>query len=1041
MASGPLRIPSALKPSPEPRSLLACLRVLALLLLATTLSGGVADPRGTFGFRSYGIEQGLTNLSVNSLAQDAQGFLWVGTEDGLFRLEGDEFRRFGTEHGLPDDSIGNNALGPTPDGGLWVVTQKGPALWDGSRFLQPSELGFAEWNGKAGLALPTGWLILNDGKHNRFLIRGREAPRALAALPKVGGMSGAWASQDGRELLVLVAGQLWRGLDDRWERMPAAPAFHGNPQSVRKDRNGIYWIRCERGILRAPSAQGPWEDVCGAGGLSTSDNSSLVEDPFGRMWANTASRLVWYRDREAGELAEAQGLPRGGGVVLLVDREGNLWVGGEGVHRLLGRFAWEGFTQREGLPAHAVWSILRRRDGTLLAGTPNGLAVAESRGWKPLPGTGQRLFSAMTEDPEGTLYAMPSLQAGEPPWLLALPRGSLVPTRISFNSLDPPAVPTSIASAGAGTLWYATSRGLYLAQRQHGGWKMTPEGIPGWPREKASINQVWARDGHLWVAGSLGLAAKVSGVWYTARKSTGLEDDEVLTLAPSGEEAWLSYRSVKALSRVRLDSGGFRVIETLRSPHPLVGQVVLSLLRDPSGGLWMGTAQGVIWWEGPRMERFGKGSGLPGVDCTQNGLWLDPGGDLWAGLSVGIAHFRNEFRAVPKGPPGVRIMEALDGAGRRLLPADGPSRVPYRDRTLSFAYLPVGQGVAEGTRFQVRLEGLEDDWRDTTIREARYPGLRPGSYRFEVRMKDWAGRTGPASGVDVRVGTPWWSSWWFTLLLIAGGLGALAAGVGWRTALLRRRNEELERIVQARTEALAQANFALQELSMGDPLTHLRNRRYLAITMPEEIARVLRVFQGLLQKGADPRQGNEDTVLLMVDMDHFKSVNDRFGHRAGDSVLEQTADILRAVCRESDTLVRWGGEEFLVLAKRTHRRNGELIAKNILEAIGAKAFVLPEGETIHCTCCVGFTAFPVLPGEPDAFRWEEAIEIADQCLYAAKNSGRNAWVGTYSGTLRGSEGLRPAVLADISTVIASGDFTLRTSLPDPRRISWKEYLA
>ena len=103
----------------------------------------------------------------------------------------------------------------------------------------------------------------------------------------------------------------------------------------------------------------------------------------------------------------------------------------------------------------------------------------------------------------------------------------------------------------------------------------------------------------------------------------------------------------------------------------------------------------------------------------------------------------------------------------------------------------------------------------------------------------------------------------------------------------------------------------------------------------------------------------------------------------------------------------------------------------------ARAFRLPDGQTLHCTCCVGFTAFPVLPAEPDAFRWEEAIEVADQCLYAAKNSGRDAWVGVYCDGGRKADGLRPDLLVNLQAVLGPGGFQLRTSLADPARLAWK----
>jgi diguanylate cyclase (GGDEF)-like protein len=116
---------------------------------------------------------------------------------------------------------------------------------------------------------------------------------------------------------------------------------------------------------------------------------------------------------------------------------------------------------------------------------------------------------------------------------------------------------------------------------------------------------------------------------------------------------------------------------------------------------------------------------------------------------------------------------------------------------------------------------------------------------------------------------------------------------------------------------------------------------------------------------------------------------------AGDAVLSQLAQTLKSATRATDSLIRWGGEEFLLVARRARRSGAAKIADNLLAAIRAEKFLLPNGEMIHITCSIGLVPFPLHPQYPDLGSWRIALDVADQCLYAAKRGGRDKWVGAY----------------------------------------------
>jgi diguanylate cyclase (GGDEF)-like protein len=138
-------------------------------------------------------------------------------------------------------------------------------------------------------------------------------------------------------------------------------------------------------------------------------------------------------------------------------------------------------------------------------------------------------------------------------------------------------------------------------------------------------------------------------------------------------------------------------------------------------------------------------------------------------------------------------------------------------------------------------------------------------------------------------------------------------------------------------------------------------------------------------------------VFLLLDMDHSKSVNDSHGHAAGDAVLVQVAALLRSVFRASDHVVRWGGEEFLIVARFVGRKRGPELAEKVRAAVEAHEFRLDGGTLLKRTCSVGFAAYLFSTRRPRSCGWQEIVEIADRGLYAAKRKGRNGWVGLEAG--------------------------------------------
>ncbi|GAB2869533.1 hypothetical protein GCM10027277_43490 [Pseudoduganella ginsengisoli] len=230
---------------------------------------------------------------------------------------------------------------------------------------------------------------------------------------------------------------------------------------------------------------------------------------------------------------------------------------------------------------------------------------------------------------------------------------------------------------------------------------------------------------------------------------------------------------------------------------------------------------------------------------------------------------------------------------------------------------------------------------------------------------------------------------------------------------------------------LERAYHTLEEVSLTDQLTGLRNRRFFLQHVDADVAMALRRHEqpGLsAEREASP---DKDLVFFMVDLDHFKEVNDRYGHAAGDAVLVQMQERLREVFRESDYLVRWGGEEFLVLARATDREEAKVVAERVRRAVAHRDFVLPDGTTLSKTCSIGFACFPFMPSQPRLLTWSQVVELADMGLYIAKNSGRNAWASLYCTETTQADGLFRRMMQQLEQTVASGEVRVVTNLVQP----------
>jgi len=484
----------------------------------------------------------------------------------------------------------------------------------------------------------------------------------------------------------------------------------------------------------------------------------------------------------------------------------------------------------------------------------------------------------------------------------------------------------------------------------------------------------------------------------------------------------------------------------------LPSNVVRGIAEDAKGRLWLSTSRALCRF----YSQEGKGYPFPwrpelNNEYIRNSFQVFRSGEIAFGGTHGFCIFNPGDITSDAQPPAVAITDLkLSGdsvpagatfngrvlLGRSIQETSEIILTP-REKQFSLEFAALHYASPERNQYAYMMEGLDHAWNYSGNRNfVTYTTLPPGEYRFRVRASNCDGVwNDQGTNLRIKVLPPWWMRLWFRGLMLLLLAGMVYLIIWTRLKVLHARNQILEGTVTARTRELAEANEALRNQSLTDPLTGLRNRRFLYACMPEDVAQVQRAQRNAVLN-SERMKLNVDVLIIMVDIDHFKDVNDRHGHHAGDLMLRQMSSILQTAVRGTDTVVRWGGEEFLIIARNSARADATTLPERIRSAVESYLFDIGETEAIRCTCSLGFSVFPFLPNASGPFTWEQIVDVADACLYAAKRNGRNAWVGVVPEVPAGEEPLPKTLPGTVPALMKAQIFAPLTSIDGP--VHWED---
>ena len=1081
----------------------------AAVLMAWSLTAGATGikPR-TALFDHISMEQGLSQPGVHSIVQDVQGYIWLGTQEGLNRYDGRDMRLYEHVHHregtLSDNYIWD--LYVATDGTLWVGTNAGGLnrydqetdSFTHFRFAADDEnsLGgdrvrviYEDRRGNLWVGTDGGGLNLMTSDSGEFERYQHDAAEPLS-LPSDAVLS----------ILEDRNGNLWIGTRDGMARMDRdAGTFETfrnidhDPSSLSdnavrtlfEDRDGRLWVGTYEGGLNlfdatSGSFQRFMHDPQNPRSLSNNRVRDIFQDYNGALWVGTDRGLNEWRPNSGGfarythNMADDASLSDNRITTLLQDRGGVLWVGTyNGANKwnyLSDAFTYfqaESTTLR--LSNNIITSVDESRDGNIWIGTYGGglNRVNEADGEVTVfnaenNGLLDNRVMAVHVSPEQKLW-MGTRTGGLS--LLDPNTGTLQHYRHdpnNENTISSNAV-TTILAEPSGFVWVGTyGAGLNRLDTSTG--NVTRFKHDAEDDSSISGDRVLAiyrdRQGTLWIGTETGgLNALDNG----SDSFRHFRHDENDSGSLSRDSAWLITEGSDGSLWVGTNGGGLnrwraedRRDNIVRFQHyrrsdGLLSDAVQGMVEDSDGKLWISSNRGLIQLNPVTDQKryFSRSNGLRSDEFTFAATHRTRSSRLLFGGSKGLLAFYPNHITINRHEPDI-VLSAFGRNGplttRYSVEAGGERlELGHRDDLVNFSFSGLDYAAPERNRYRYKLEGFDEAWSEPVEYDrATYTNLPAGNYTFRVQASNNDGIWNEAgASVELMVVPPPWASVWayasYALAILAVLL-IIQRINGMKLARETRQREQLEQLVEARTRELADRNEELEylndqlkESSLTDSLTGLKNRRFLQEFIETEVEHARRQA-GEQAANAESLDIAPALSFMMVDLDGFKEINDQYGHSAGDAALAQVRDILHSCSRKSDTIIRWGGDEFLIVSRYTSNRAAEKLAERIRVGLAEHHYQLGSGNVGQLTGSIGFAVYPFSPLNPDLVSWDQVANIADQCTYIAKENGRNAWVGIYGTRDTNAEDIE-RISSDLESLVGQRRVGIRTSIYGKLRLS------
>lgn len=959
-------------------------------------------------------ENSLSGPWVHSISEDQDGNLWISTNNGVNRLDrtNDTFTRYFSDSGeVRINGKVSKAVLTDRDGVVWVGTNKGINRYDAKQD-QFKPYNFMSSNGKhvdifSMVEDITGALWMGSRQHG--LLRFDPTTEQLSFIDAQFNDTKSELRENIRSLFIDDEQVLWIG------------TF----------KLGLYKLD-----LKQPKVANQSPTLDKVSDIDKVLIQSIARDNQGTLWVGTFEGLYYNKketdkyiklEKNAGNDLDLLGSQISS---LYSDRSGVFWVGSFG-----GLSKWNTrTTQFDHYYADSTSSIGLSGNNitTISSNNPDQIYISSYDGVDVVsPNTGEvRVLPKKTDTSpglSGSIVMSIMSVSDEEMWFGYRADGisRYNPKTGAFKHYPhDPNDPTTIGESGVtsmlkakdGTLWFGTYRGglsKYLPQTDSFyTYKHDPADVATLSSDTI-MSLFEGKDGNIWVGtwdAGINLFVPKTGTAFRMKRDennpTSLAGNTILTIfQDSRNNLWVGTHggSLNRLEYTNLNQGIIQ-FDKLFSAEQLRSDVIYGITEDSDGYLWVSTNKGLSKVDTETLEVtvYNRSQGTQANEFNSGSYHRDDAGYMYFGGINGVTRFN------PKDIKPNPVMPKVEFTDfQRLNQFDsvasvkntfGQIEVLHTDYLVGIEFAALDFASPKDNRYKYKLEGFDSDWIEVRdAKRATYTNLPSGEYLFTVIASNSDGIwNNEGTSITLIVHPAPWLSWWAYMIYAAIGMITL-----WYIYRHFQRKEKmreqykvhLEKEVSARTSELSEANELLLHASITDQLTGLHNRRYLSDVILEKLDNIMHEFSTAILDDTMTATSGPRLMALMFDLDGFKPINDNYGHEAGDKVIVQVANILKEQCRDDDIVIRWGGDEYMVVAKVDDLEHAKAFSERIRLAIANHGFDVGLSNRFHLSSSLGFALFPFSHYAPHSISWDQVHLLADQALYMSKDAGRNTWSG------------------------------------------------
>ena len=932
--------------------------------------------------QTWDTRDGLPHNGINALTQTTDGYLWIATWEGFARFNGREFKLFtrGSKAGLPDSAI--KSLTSTQNSELLVAGARGGVSVRKNR----------EWNPQYNASTMVNHAIYDDKKNIWLALEGKGLVYRDVSTQVDETIIGNLRAFN---LLLDDDGTLWvatnNGLysvknktlvshiNDNFG-LPDTPVLSllltSNNQLIVGTEKGAYIFK--NGYFNPLHKDLPLEAI-----------TSLLKDNNDDIWLGTQKHGIFrLSDNGVEKLDDSKGLPNNRISSLYQDKEDSIWVGtSSGLFRLR-EAPFITLTSTQGLAGNYIRSVLAHNDGSLWVGSSKGLNKLQA-------GEVYSIQSAPLHSKDPTSKSILSLAQGKNGQVLVGTYNSGV-YKVRGNTMQPflnksQGLPSnevrSLLFDSKENIWIGTASGLV---------KITKEGQMSHFNKQTGLPDSFIMaltedaNGKIWIGTGIGVVSYKNGIIQTYRLNEKYKAEYAFGFNVEDNAIWLT--TDRGLIHIDLTTNNIKAISRKNGlPIDKLFQVII----DNNDTFWLSSNRGILKISREQINKvladqkaiidyeiFAEGVGL--LSSQANGgstpaASLHNDGSVWFATAKGVSQVTHQrLQRMSERRLPVIIEQLIVENQEYPLTLNRKSQVINPIQLLASAshitihYAGLGFLMSENIQYQTKLDGFDTDWIDKNNQTyTEFTNLAPGEYTFKMRAKypngKWLNKEATLSFI---IPFQFWQTPIFKLGFIALIFSVLYFFYRYRIIVIQQREEKLKRLVAKQTVDLKEQTALFAYQAVHDQLTGLPNRRAFDEWCDNDF------------KAA--KKDSSPLTIAIIDIDHFKTVNDTYSHLVGDQVIKAFATILLELlprCSQQVKLARWGGEEFTLLfsANKAQARDFCELIRTTIETSDFSDIT----PNLTLTVSIGLTDNNALA------EYNQMLTHADNALYYSKHNGRN----------------------------------------------------